>query len=275
MLLKMVDHNLGIVATEERQLVGFLTCYEPWNNHFGTAMGTFSPIHAHGAIKNNRKRIYSQMYQQAAKKWVKAGVLSHTIALYAHDTEVVNTFFGNGFGLRCIDAIRAAASVTCDEFPDYFFGELPIEEIAQIVPLKNLLIEHLQSAPIFMPCFFSYDVADVKQENERRQSRYFIAKDNNKTIAFIEIMQSGENFVCDSPEMINICGAYMLPEYRGSGIYTKLLAVLQEKVRAEGYTLCGVDFESLNPTANGFWLKYFTAYTYSVVRRIDERIYRT
>jgi hypothetical protein len=37
------------------------------------------------------------------------------------------------------------------------------------------------------------------------------------------------------------------------------------------YTRLGVDFESLNPTAYGFWLKYFDAYTHSVVRRIDEK----
>ena len=39
----------------------------------------------------------------------------------------------------------------------------------------------------------------------------------------------------------------------------------------ENYLRCGVDFESINPTANHFWLKYFKPYTYSLTRRIDER----
>lgn len=43
---------------------------------------------------------------------------------------------------------------------------------------------------------------------------------------------------------------------------------------AEDYTMLGVDFESFNPTARGFWLQYFAPYTHSVVRRIDERITR-
>lgn len=42
----------------------------------------------------------------------------------------------------------------------------------------------------------------------------------------------------------------------------------------EGYTRLGVDFESINPTADRFWSKYFAAYTQGVVRRIDERIGR-
>ncbi|TCL62264.1 acetyltransferase (GNAT) family protein [Hydrogenispora ethanolica] len=176
--------------------------------------------------------------------------------------------------MRCVDAIRAVVPIGCAEFPDYTFEELSIAEIAQIVPLKSLLIEHLQSAPLFVPFFAGRDITYVKEENERRKSRYFVARDNGKTIAFIEITASGENFVGDAPEMTNICGAYMLPEYRGSGVYTKLLAVLLEKIRSEGYTLCGVDFESFNPTARSFWLKHFTAYTYSMTRRIDERIYR-
>ena len=32
----------------------------------------------------------------------------------------------------------------------------------------------------------------------------------------------------------------------------------------------GVDYETFNATAHGYWTKYFTTYTHSVVRRIDE-----
>lgn len=44
------------------------------------------------------------------------------------------------------------------------------------------------------------------------------------------------------------------------------------KLKSEGYSRLGVNLESFNPTALGFWLKYFALYTNSVVRRIDERI---
>jgi len=43
-----------------------------------------------------------------------------------------------------------------------------------------------------------------------------------------------------------------------------------KKLKSLGYTRLGVDYESINPSGSGFWLKYFTAYTHSVVRRIDE-----
>lgn len=272
MIMELADPNLGVVAVEAGKVVGFLTCYKPWENHFGTTLGTFSPIHAHGTVKQNRARIYSKLYQAASDKWVNQGILSHAIALYAHSNEAVDSFFMNGFGLRCIDAIRDVSNIECEVFPQVKFYEMPAREISCIVPLKNKLIEHLRGTPMFIPLFFNMDIEMVREENEERNSRYFVANVDGEVIAFVEIMNSGENFACDDPVMGNICGAFMLPQYRNSGIFTKLLSFLMDVLVSEGYTRCGVDFESFNPTARGFWLKYFTAYTYSVTRRIDERI---
>ena len=75
-------NGLGVAALEGDQLIGFLCCYEPWDNAFDSAAkGTFSPIHAHGAIKENRQMIYKRMYQYAAEKWVKHKISYHGIAL--------------------------------------------------------------------------------------------------------------------------------------------------------------------------------------------------
>lgn len=284
-LSEMVDHELGTVAIEDGKLAGFMTCYKPMENHFGTTLGIFSPINAHGAVREHRRRIYSLIYQAASDKWVKQGILSHAIALYSHDKDAVDSFFWNGFGLRCIDAIREVgpiikqavpiisdASNTAGDCSDIEFCELHREERSQVLPLKNLLIKHLWNTPMFIPLFFQLNNEWFMKETEERNSRFFVIKVQGEVIAFLEIMASGENFACDDSGMMNICGAYMLPQYRGKGMYTKLLSFLMDTLASEGYIRCGVDFESFNPTANGFWLKYFTPYTYSVVRRIDERI---
>ena len=288
MISEMVDHKLGIAAIEGGKLAGFMTCYSPMENHFGTTLGIFSPIHAHGTVKENRRRIYSLIYQAAADKWVKQGILSHAIALYTHDKDAVDSFFWNGFGLRCIDSIREVGPIirqavpiinekvsnTPAEYSDIEFCELHSEEVLQVLPLKNLLIKHLWDTPMFIPLFFQLDKEGFGEETEERNSRFFAIKASGKVIAFIEITASGENFACEDAGMMNICGAYMLPQYRESGMFSKLLSFLMDTLSTEGYIRCGVDFESFNPTASGFWLKYFTPYTYSVVRRIDERITR-
>jgi GNAT superfamily N-acetyltransferase len=105
----------------------------------------------------------------------------------------------------------------------------------------------------------------------RDNVRYFVAKQNDVLAAYVKtLVDDGETFVCSTPGMQNICGAYCLPEYRGKGVYQNLLNYLIRTLNAEGFTRLGVDFESFNPTANAFWPKYFGEYTHSVVRRIDE-----
>ena len=125
---------------------------------------------------------------------------------------------------------------------------------------------------MYIPLFFQVDADKLKEETKNRKSRFFGAEVNNEVVGFIEIMASGENFACEYPGMMNICGACLIPEYREQSIFQNLLAFLLDILKSEGYTRCGVDFESFNPTASGFWLKHFIPYTYSVTRRIDERI---
>lgn len=43
-------------------------------------------------------------------------------------------------------------------------------------------------------------------------------------------------------------------------------------MKNDGIKRIGVDCETINPTAFRFWGKYFDSYTYSFIRRIDERI---
>lgn len=84
------------------------------------------------------------------------------------------------------------------------------------------------------------------------------------------VSKEGESFVSGVSDMLNICGAYCLSEYRGRNIARGLLGFVAETLKNEGVSLLGVDYESFNPAARGFWPKYFTPYTNGVVRRIDE-----
>lgn len=281
------ENQLGVAAFEGERMLGFLCAYRPREDAFGTTnvKGTFTPIHAHGVDPNitdsqyrkdisSRDRIYSLLYETAAAKWVKDGIRSHAIALYAHDQEAKNSFYYNGFGLRCIDAVRSlenipdlAGIIGLSEELEYC--EVAKEEWGKLLELHNELITHLGKSPTFM----RFDPIDVKELYHRTSDdvRYFTVRNKNEYIAYLKIGSEGENFITDQNNMMNICGAYCRPKYRGSGIYHKLLTYLMTKLKQEGYQLLGVDCESFNPNARGFWLKYFTEYTHSVVRRIDDK----
>ncbi|GFP76487.1 GNAT family N-acetyltransferase [Clostridium fungisolvens] len=263
-------NGLGVVAFDKGKMVGFLCCYEPWENaHNSKAKGTFSPIHAHGAVKENRGRIYQKMYQAAAEKWVKYKITYHSIALYAHDQQAINAMFSYGFGLRCIDAIRPMEGLEIQCNKEIIFEELSKAEVTKVREMRKLLTEHLGDSPCFMYSTQEGFEAWLARA-EGRDTRLLVAMDGEKPIAFVEISDGGENFATEVSDMCNICGAFCLPEYRGKGIYQSLLNYTILKLKDEGYNLLGVDFESFNPNANAFWTKYFTPYTNSVVRRIDE-----
>lgn len=102
--------------------------------------------------------------------------------------------------------------------------------------------------------------------------RMFTAQKDDKIVAFIKVQSEGETFISESNKMMNITGAYILSEYRGNGIFSDLLYYVADRIKKDGYDYLGTDYESINPTANSFWKKHFTEYTYSLTRRIDERI---
>ncbi len=265
------ENNLGAAAFEGGTMVGFLCGVPPFANAFGSAdvTGVFSPLGANGAAGENRAEIYARLYQAAGEKWVRAGASSHAVCLYAHDKEAQEQFFRYGFGLRCVDAIRSTDEIAAPPCEGYIFAESSSEDVLKVLPLENMLDDCYMESPFFMYREKNSE-PDFLKDYGRFQSVYFTASREGQIAAFIRAELDGETFIRDTPGYLHVKGAYCLPEHRGKGLNQKLLSMLLQKLKAAGYTRLGVDFESLNPAAYGFWLKYFDAYAHSVVRRIDE-----
>lgn len=274
-LNSFAGNGLGVVAFENKKMTGFLCGCEPFDNAFRATdvRGIFSPAGANAAVSGKRPEIYAAMYQAAGEKWIKAGAVSHAVCLYAHDEEVQQQFFRYGFGLRCLDAVRRMELIDCQPCAGYDFAELPKAQCYSVYPLYLALHRHYCKSPFFMN-----RRPETQEEfmvsSMREEGRYFAARQNGAICAFLKISDSGETFAAVGGTYRHIRGAYCLPEHRGKGLYQNLLNFAISVLKREGYTRLGVNFESFNPTARGFWLKYFTAYTNSVVRRIDERITR-
>lgn len=267
-------NGLGVAAFEGGTMIGYLCSIPPFKNAFRStsATGVFSPMGANGAIGENRVKVYARLYQAVGEKWVRAGASSHAVCLYAHDAEVQEQFFRYGFGLRCVDAIRIMDEIITTPCENYTFFELTPNEIMEVLPLENKLNESYINSPFFMSREKENE-AEFLTTYEHFQSIYFTAKYEGQIVAFIRAELDGENFICGTPGYLHVKGAYCLPEHRGKGLNKQLLSMLIQKLKTKGYTRLGVDFESLNPTAYGFWPKYFDAYTHSVVRRIDEKVF--
>ena len=270
-LSSFAENDFSAAAFERDELVGVLCSYPPFENAFGSTCvkGIFSPMGANAAVKDNREKIYAAMYQTVAQKWVNAGALSHAICLYAHDEPLQREFYRLGFGLRCLDAIRKMEEIKAPSLEGYTFMELPEGDSGKIYPLFSLLNLHYEKSPFFMNRE-KQSKDDFLKFIQDESTRFFVAFAHGEICAYYEVANSGETCICDDEKYLHICGAYCLPEHRGKGVAQNLLNYMINTLKTEGYTRIGVDFESINPTAYGFWMKYFTPYTHSVVRRIDE-----
>ena len=125
---------------------------------------------------------------------------------------------------------------------------------------------------MFMPYSSPDTIEDTIEGLESGEYPSFIALENDRPVVYLCIRKSGENFASDDVSVMNICGAYALPEVRGRGISVGLLSWLMDWLRERGYSRCGVDYECFNYTSRKFWPKYFMPYTNGAVRQIDERI---
>lgn len=113
-------------------------------------------------------------------------------------------------------------------------------------------------------------IREMKPVSEGADDTFVCSDQAEKIVAYIDVSDEGETFITEDSCMMNINGAYCIPEYRGSGAMKKLLNRVICILKEEGYSLLGVDYESFNPNALRFWRKYFSPYTRSVVRRVDE-----
>ena len=278
------ENSLGVVALEDNQVVGFWAHFVPWENAFdSSAKGTFTPVHAHGAVVKNRGRIYKRMYEELAKELVSQEVMYHGIAFYAHDNVAKEAMWQYGFGMRCADGMKMldakviGAGETGVKLPncivhksekEIVFGELPQERAGEIRALRKNLFFHLHQSPCFMSATEKQFEAWIERA-EHRDTRLFIAKDKDEIVAFFEVGKDGETFVSGGKDARHFCGAYVSENYRGK-IANELLGFIEETLYNEGVRRLGVDFETFNPTALGFWSKHFEIYTNSLTRRIDE-----
>jgi ribosomal protein S18 acetylase RimI-like enzyme len=274
-LMPFAENGLGVAAVDGGMMLGFLCCYGLFDNAFGISglRGVFSPMHGNGTLPENRAAIYARLYQAAGAKWMQAGAASHAACLYAHDTEGLAQFFRYGFGMRTVDAIRRMDGITAPPCDGYTFSKLAPEDALKIMPLDNMLHRHCSESPFFMykP---DHNEDSFLEYWTKNQPACIAAGHEDQIVAYILAELNGETFIKDKPGYHHISAAYCLPEHRGKGLHQYLLKLMVQKLKAQGYTYLGTDFESFNPSGVGFWLKYFDAYAYGVVRRIDESMYR-
>jgi len=272
LIAQLFAQGSGYAAISNGEFVGFLAGFER-GELWGRNKGIYSPLYGHGAIKEYRSSIYQGLYTKAAEMWAKKEHFTHALTFFAHDEKTISTWFWLGFGMRCVDSIRQVVPITFSS-PDPAIT-ISKGDLTDIPSLKDILTEFARfwpKAPTFVPLGDEDPVQNYIQWLEQPNRHFWVAYLSGEPVGQIRIQPGSETFISEHPDVMNVTSAFIIETGRQTGIGAMLLAEVQQWLLENNYPLCGVDFESFNVLGGKFWNRYFTPYTYSLVRRIDERI---
>lgn len=275
---KQLEHSIatlfekgnGLVAIQNGHVIAYIAGFKV-QNFFGNVAGVYCPIYGHGFSSECHRKTLVQLYSNASDRWVKQELLTHAITLYSHENDLSDYLFWQGFGKRCSDAIRRVELLLTDD-NSIIVKKINPSMYRMLANIHRLSNEYFRTAPIFMPNKDEDPIREQIEWNRFDNHHEFIAFRDHKPIGIMRLCPNAETFISDHPSVMNIKMMYIIESERNKGIGKLLLSTIQEWLSKHGYSLCGVDFETLNPLASAFWMKYFKPYTYSLVRRIDERI---
>lgn len=279
--------KLGFCAVKDGELLAFFCYYPPFKGVYNTEtqFGSWSPLHAHGIKTMESKEteaVWSRLIQAAMERAAEEGSVYHSVTLFRHETILQELLHMYGFGNRFADSILKVADYDASIFQndvtsnfnsaDYKIKQTTSEDFPALRELRFGLSMHLSSAPCF--CIHNgnqFEEYIHNRETDEDLVTFGLFNSDDKLVGFIDTTEGdGENFISQGSDILNISGMYVSPDYRGKGAAKLLANAAVEEAKNHGKTVLGVDYETMNPTARGFWEKYFTPYTVSLVRRLDK-----
>jgi ribosomal protein S18 acetylase RimI-like enzyme len=267
-LMHLLDASPGVAALEGGKLAGYLGWY--WVDQFrGTdRKAAYCPEWGHGTMGGSRSAIYRALYRAAAAQWAAAGCQTHALTLLAHDRDAEKTWFWNGFGLTVVDAIRALAPLDVVLPAGFTIRKAVLDDVDTLVMLEAEHWQHYSQSPVFMANQDNDDAAGLTALLSNPDNGVWIAWQDGEPAAYMRF--EGKSFgaadVVHAATTTAITGAYTRPHYRGRRVAVALLDAALRDYAERGFERCSVDFESFNPEAAAFWMKYFEPVCLSLVR---------
>jgi ribosomal protein S18 acetylase RimI-like enzyme len=261
-------HCPGVIAVEADRLVGYLGWFVIDHFRATDRRGAYVPEWGHAAAHQQRAEIYRALYRAAAGHWCAAGCGVHAITLLAHDQAAQQAWFWHGFGLTVVDAVRPMQPLDISCPTDLAIRRATVNDAAHLAALDAEHRQHYTRPPICMAPRASTTADQFAAFVSRPKNSVWLALDRDDPLGFLRF--DGDELagaaIVESAQTIGITGAYVRPAYRGRKAAAALLDGALRDYAARGFTCCAVDFESFNPEAAAFWLKYFQPVGLSALR---------
>jgi len=178
----------------------------------------------------------------------------------------------SNFAMNFTEVVRSTNSPVNAKTLPYIFKEINKNELfqyrADIIEFYRNLINHLRSSPVFYPCNEFLPIEDRFNDFLSDGMRIFGAFDGAKLIAMVGSEPPDVFYASEDSSAMNLTDLFVAPDYRRNGIAAALLEFANNELRKSGIQRLFVTHGTINPTARGFWDKYFTNYSFTLTRQI-------
>ncbi len=258
----------GVAAIENGRLAGYMGWYIVENFREADITGAYVPIWGHATAGNAVAAVYRAMYRTASAYWATRGCGVHAISLLADDKPAEKIWFWNGFGMALVDAIRPTVPLNVKPVEDLTVRKAQIQDAELIAVLDREHWRHYSEPPIFMATHPSITPDECREFISGPSNTYWLAELEGEPAGLMrfEAHSHGATEIVESGSTIAITGGYIRPQYRGKGSAPALLDAALHYYSERGFERCSVDFESFNPEAANFWMKYFVPVSFSLMR---------
>lgn len=267
-LRALILSSKALAAISDDGIVGYLG-WNVYDNFRGVSRRTtYSPDYAHAAPGLEKHKIYQALYNAASKDWYSTACKAFVLTLLANHGHSEAFWFWNGYGLLVVDAIRSS-SLALPHIPaDFLIRKATQPDLESIVQLDQEHYRHYPQPPTLMVPRSPRSTSQLAGIINSEKSSIWIAKDSGILVGFMsfEMMSEGATMLVTSEANIAITSAYVQPQFRGINVGAGILGSALREYSQRGFQTCSVDFESVNPFAANFWMKFFKPVCLSVMR---------
>lgn len=257
----------GVAAVEDGRLAGYMGWYIVEGFRDTERKTAYCPEWAHAA-GGDRPAVYRALYRAAAAQWTAAGCHAHAVTYLARDPELEQIWYWNGFGLTVVDAVRPLQPLALTRALGIDVRKATGADAEILCELDAEHRRHYSAPPTLMAPRARRDAAGWVEFVREPKNAVWLAFAGGVPAGLMMFEGSSEGAadIVNAETTIAITGAYVRPAYRGRRAAPALLDAAQRDYTGRGFERCAVDFESFNPEAAAFWVKYFEPVALSAIR---------
>ena len=268
MLAQLFGQCSGLAARMKGKLIGYIGWYLVADFRDTGRLGAYVPEWGHYAVSEHLPQIYQAFYNQAAAIWTSAGVQVHAITLLAHNLQEREFWFWNGFGLIVMDGIRPMQPLQEPATTSLSIRKAQPADSATLAELDEEHCRYYTQPPVLMARREATSVDAFAEFIRQPENAVWLAWDGQNPAGFLRFdgYEVEAATILEGEATAFISGAYVRSAYRSRGAARAMLDAALSDYAGRGYRRCVLDFETFNPYARSFWLKYFQPAAYSLMR---------